>query len=45
VESGRPLMESGSKCDERSRLAVIRWFLVKKVLLKQNVPEKGIGGL
>ena len=45
MESGRPLMESGSKCDKRSRLAVTRWFLVEKVLLKQNVLEEGVGGL
>ena len=45
MESGRLLMESGSKCNKRSRLVVIRWFLVEKVLLKQNVPKKGISGL
>ena len=45
MESGRALMESGSKCDERSRLAATRWFLVEKVPLKQDAPEEGVGGL
>ena len=38
-------MESGSKCNERSRLAATRWFLVEKMLLKQDVPKGGVGGL
>jgi hypothetical protein len=42
-------MKFSSKCDERSRLTVTRWFLVEKVLLKQgkqqDIPEEGINGL
>ena len=49
MESSRALMEFGSRCDERSRLAVTRWFSVEKVPLKQDkqqdVPEEGVGGL
>ena len=49
MESGRALMEFGSKCDERSRLAVTRWFLVEKMPLKQgkqqDVPKESVGGL
>jgi hypothetical protein len=49
VESGRVLMEFSSKCDERSRLAVTRWFLVEKVLLKQDkqqdILKEGVNGL
>jgi hypothetical protein len=47
VESGRALMEFGSKCDERSRLAVTRQLLVGNVPLKQGkgIPEEGVGGL
>ena len=49
MESSRVLIKFSSKYNEKSRLAVIRWFLVEKVLLKQgkqqNIPEKSVGGL
>jgi len=49
VESSGTLMGFGSKCDKRNRLAVTKWILVKKALLKQNkqqdVLKKGISGL
>ena len=49
MESGRVLMEFSSKYDKRSRLAVTKWFLVEKVLLKQgkqqNVLKKNISRL
>ena len=49
MESSKVLMEFGSKYNKRSRLAVTRWFLVKKVLLKQgkqqDVLEESISGL
>ena len=49
MEFGRVLMEFGSKCNKRSRLAVTKWFLVEKVLLKQgkqqDILEENISGL
>ena len=49
MESNRALMEFGSKYNKKSRLAVIKQFLVEKVLLKQSkqqdIPEESVGGL
>jgi hypothetical protein len=49
VESNRALVEFGSKYNEKSRLAVTKWFLVEKMLLKQgkqqDVPKESISGL
>ena len=36
MESSRVLIEFSSKYKKRSRLAVTRWFLMEKVLLKQD---------
>ena len=42
-------MEFGNKYNKRSRLAVTKWFLVKKVPLKQgkqqDILEESVGGL
>ena len=49
MESSKVLIKFSSKYNKRSRLAVTRWFLMEKVLLKQgkqqNIPEKSVGGL
>jgi hypothetical protein len=49
VESNRALIEFGNKYNKRSRLAVTKWFLVKKVPLKQgkqqDIPEESINRL
>ncbi len=42
-------MEFSSKYDKRNRLVVTKWFLIEKVLLKQNkqqdILEEGINRL
>ena len=49
VESNKILIKFSSKYNKRSRLAVTKWFLVKKILLKQSKQQdiliKSISGL
>ena len=49
MESNKVLIEFSSKYNKKSRLAVTRWFLIEKVLLKQgkqqDILEENISGL
>ena len=49
MESSKVLIEFSNKYNKRSRLAVTRWFLMKKVLLKQdkqqNILKESVSGL